>query len=85
VAIISRSNSAYCSSPQYAQFEHDLLRERVRARLAEARLNGKRLGRPRTMDAHAGRIRKLHRAGVSKAEIARRLQLPRTSVRCIIA
>ena len=69
----------------FAQFEHDLLRERVRAGLAEARLNGKRLGRPRTMDAHATRIRKLHRAGVSKAEIARRLKLPRTSVRRILA
>ena len=69
----------------FAQFEHDLLRERVRAGLAEAKLKGKRLGRPRTMDAHAGRIRKLHRAGISKAEIARRLNLPRTSVRRLIA
>jgi DNA invertase Pin-like site-specific DNA recombinase len=69
----------------FAQFEHDLLRERVRAGLAEARLNGKRLGRPRTIDTHAARIRKLRRAGVSKAEIARRLKLPRTSVRRILA
>ena len=69
----------------FAQFEHDLLRERVRAGLAEARLNGKRLGRPRTIDVHAGRIRKLHRAGVSKAEIARRLKIGRTSVRRILA
>jgi DNA invertase Pin-like site-specific DNA recombinase len=69
----------------FAQFEHDLLRERVRAGLAEAKLKGKRLGRPRTMDAHAGQIRKLHRAGVSKAEIARRLNLSRTSVRRLLA
>jgi DNA invertase Pin-like site-specific DNA recombinase len=69
----------------FAQFEHDLLRERVRAGLAEARLNGKRLGRPRTMDAHISRVRKLHRAGVSKAEIARRLKIGRTSVRRILA
>lgn len=69
----------------FAQFEHDLLRERVRAGLAEAKLKGKRLGRPRTIDAHAGRIHKLHRAGVSKAEIARRLNLPRTSVRRLLA
>ena len=68
----------------FAQFEHDLLRERVRAGLAEARLNGKRLGRPRTIDAHANRIRKLYRAGVSKSEIACRLKLPRTSVRRIL-
>jgi DNA invertase Pin-like site-specific DNA recombinase len=69
----------------FAQFEHDLLRERVRAGLAEAKLNGKRLGRPRTVDAHAGRIKRLYRAGVSKAEIARRLDLPRTSVRRVLA
>lgn len=69
----------------FAQFEHDLLRERVRSGLAEAKLNGKRLGRPRTIVRHAGTIRKLYRAGVSKAEIARRLNLPRTSVRRILA
>lgn len=69
----------------FAQFEHDLLRERVRAGLAEAKLNGKRLGRPRTVDVHAGRIKRLYRAGVAKAEIARRLKLPRTSVRRILA
>jgi DNA invertase Pin-like site-specific DNA recombinase len=68
----------------FAQFEHDLLRERVRAGLAEARLNGKRLGRPRTIDAHANRIRKLYRAGVRKSEIARRLKLSRTSVRRVL-
>lgn len=69
----------------FAQFEHDLLRERVRAGLAEAKLNGKKLGRPRTRDAHSGNIRKLYRAGISKAEIARRLSLPRTSVRRVLA
>lgn len=65
----------------FAQFEHDLLRERVRAGLAEARLNGKQLGRPRTAGLQAGTVRKLYRAGISKAEIARRLQIGRTSVR----
>lgn len=69
----------------FAQFEHDLLRERVRAGLAEAKLKGKRLGRPRTIDTYAARIRKLNRAGVSKAEIARLLNLPRTSVRRVLA
>jgi hypothetical protein len=33
----------------------------------------------------AAEIRKLHRAGVSKSEIARRLQIGRTSVRRILA
>jgi putative DNA-invertase from lambdoid prophage Rac len=69
----------------YAQFEHDLLRERVRSGLAEASLNGKRLGRPSTVGLHAGPVQKLYRAGVSKAEIARRPNLARTSVRRILA
>ena len=33
----------------FAKFEHDILRERIRAGMAEARLNGKHLGRPVTV------------------------------------
>jgi DNA invertase Pin-like site-specific DNA recombinase len=62
----------------------EILRERVRAGLARARRNGKRLGRPATAALHADEVRKLHRAGVSKSEIARRLQIGRTSVRRIL-
>jgi putative DNA-invertase from lambdoid prophage Rac len=69
----------------FAEFEREILRERTRAGLAHARENGKRLGRPATAAAHAAEIRKLHRAGVSKSEIARRLQIGRTSVRRILA
>jgi hypothetical protein len=43
------------------------------------------LGRPVTAGLYAAEIRKLHRAGVAKAEIARRLNLGRTSVRRILA
>jgi hypothetical protein len=49
--------------------------------LAHARQNGKRLSRPRTAAQKTGPVRELFRAGVSKAEIARRLQIGRTSVR----
>lgn len=69
----------------FAEFEREILRERVRAGLAHARRNGKRLGRPATAALQADEVRKLHRAGVSKAEIARRLQIGRTSVRRILA
>jgi DNA invertase Pin-like site-specific DNA recombinase len=58
--------------------------ERTRAGLAQARLNGKQLGRPITAGLHAAEVRKLHRAGVAKAEIARRLQIGRASVRRIL-
>ena len=60
----------------------EILSERTRAGLAHARQNGKRL---MTAGLQAAAIRKLHRAGVAKAEIARRLQIGRTSVRRILA
>jgi DNA invertase Pin-like site-specific DNA recombinase len=69
----------------FAAFEREILQERVRAGLAHARQNGKRLGRPATAVLHTAEIRKLHRAGVSKSEIARRLRIGRTSVRRILA
>jgi DNA invertase Pin-like site-specific DNA recombinase len=68
----------------FAEFEREILRERTRAGLTHARQNGKRLGRPITAGLHADQVRKLHRAGVSKSEIARRLQIGRTSVRRIL-
>ena len=37
----------------FAEFEREILRERVRAGLAHARQNGKRLGRPATAALHA--------------------------------
>jgi len=69
----------------FAEFEREILRERTRAGLAQARQNGKRLGRPITAGLHSAEIRKLYRAGIAKAEIARRLQIGRTSVRRILA
>ena len=69
----------------FAEFEHEILRERIRAGIAEARIQGKHLGRPVTVGKKAAQIRKLHRAGISKAEIARQLNIGRTSVRRIMA
>ena len=69
----------------FAEFEREILRERVRAGLAHARQHGTRLGRPQTAALQTGQVRKLYRAGVSKAEIARRLRIGRTSVRRILA
>jgi DNA invertase Pin-like site-specific DNA recombinase len=69
----------------FAAFEREILQERTRAGLAHARLNGKKLGRPMTAGLQAAEIRKLHRAGTSKSEIARRLQIGRTSVRRILS
>ena len=69
----------------FAEFEREILRERTRAGLAQARQNGKRLGRPETAGLQADNVRKLHHAGISKSEIARQLHIGRTSVRRIIA
>lgn len=69
----------------FAEFEREILRERVRAGLLHARQNGQRLGRPLTAALHAEQVHKLQRAGVSKSAIARRLQIGRTSVRRILA
>jgi putative DNA-invertase from lambdoid prophage Rac len=69
----------------FAKFEREILRERVRAGLAHARENGKRLGRPPTAALNTREILKLFRAGVPKAAIARQLRIGRTSVRRILA
>jgi putative DNA-invertase from lambdoid prophage Rac len=68
----------------FAEFEREILRERVRAGLAHARENGKRLGRPPTASLNEKQVRRLFRAGISKAAIARQLQIGRTSVRRIL-
>ena len=69
----------------FAEFEREILQERVRAGLAHARENGKRLDRPPTASLNAKQVRRLFRAGVSKAAIARNLQIGRTSVRRILS
>lgn len=68
----------------FAEFEREVLRERVRAGLAHARQNGKILGRPLTAGLEAEKVRKLYRSGLSKSEIARKLNIGRTSVRRIL-
>ena len=69
----------------FAEFEREVLRERVRAGLAHARQNGKTLGRPLTAGLKADRIQKLYRSDISKSQIARQLNIGRTSVRRILA
>jgi putative DNA-invertase from lambdoid prophage Rac len=68
----------------FAEFECEILRERVRAGLVHARQNGKCIGRPATAALHADRVCKLRRSGLSKSAIARGLDIGRTSVRRIL-
>ncbi len=64
----------------FDEFERDILRERVRAEIAQARKEGRPHGRPKTAAKLAGRMRTLRRQGLSKRKIAEQLGISRTSV-----
>ena len=65
----------------FAEFERGILRERVKAGIAEARRRGTRHRRPPTVAHQAAAVRQLSAEGLSKSAIARRLGIGRTSVR----
>jgi len=69
----------------FAEFEREILRERVKAGIAQARKEGRPHGRPPTARRQTSRVKRLYARGVSKAEIARPLRIGRTSVRRILA
>ena len=68
----------------FAEFERDMLRERVRAGIAHARAKGGNHGRPKTAALKAARVRELDGKGYNKSEISRELGISRTSVRRIL-
>jgi DNA invertase Pin-like site-specific DNA recombinase len=65
----------------FAEFERGILRERVKAGIAEARRRGTRHGPPPTVAHQTDAVRQLYAEGLSKSAIARRLGIGRTSVR----
>ena len=91
VAFVSLTEALDLSTPSgramvgllsvFAEFERDLLRERVKAGIAQAKLEGRTGGRPKTAALQAAEAQKLFKKGFSKSEIARKLQIGRTSVR----
>lgn len=95
VAFVSMTEAIDLSTPSgralatmlaaFAEFERDMLRERVRGGLERARREGTRLGRPPTAATHAAEVRALRRRDLSHAEIARRLGIGESSVRRILA
>jgi len=68
----------------FAEFERDILRDRVKAGIAQARRDGKTPRATAHGSRYADDIRALHGDGISKSEIARRLPLSRTSVRRVL-
>ena len=65
----------------FAEFERDILRERVKAGIAQARAEGKPHGRPKTASLLKEQVEDMYEAGMSKSEIAHKLSIGRTSVR----
>jgi len=68
----------------FAEFEREIIVERVRAGLANARAKGKRLGRPVADPSAGARIAALRRDGLSLRQIAAREGLSPSGVRKIL-
>lgn len=64
----------------FAEFERDMIRERVVAGIANARAHGKPHGRPRTASLKKDEIRKLKSDGLNNSQIAKKLKISRGSV-----
>lgn len=65
----------------FAEFERDILRDRVKAGIAQARKEGRPNGRPPSVAKYVPQVTALAGKGFSKSEISRRLRISRTSVR----
>jgi DNA invertase Pin-like site-specific DNA recombinase len=64
----------------FAEFERDILKERIKAGIVQARSKGKCHGRPKTAALKADEVKSLFDKGLNKSEIARRIKIGRTSV-----
>jgi len=66
----------------FAEFERDIIRERVKAGIAQARDKGTRHGRPKSASLQAAEVKRLYKKGkgMTKAAIARKLNIGRASV-----
>lgn len=65
----------------FAEFERDMLRERVKTGIAHARAKGKNHGRPKTVALKVDRVKQMYKDGLNKSQIAKELGISRTSVR----
>jgi putative DNA-invertase from lambdoid prophage Rac len=64
----------------FAEFERDMLRERVKAGIENARLHGKPHGRPKTAALKINAINDLKSKGLNNSQIAKTLKISRASV-----
>lgn len=65
----------------FAEFERDILKERVKAGIAQAKSEGRVFGRPKTAALKSLEVRRLKKQGLNHSEIARELKIGRASVR----
>lgn len=64
----------------FAEFERDILRERVKAGIAHSRSQGNAHGRPATASLKTAEIKALKKKGFNNSEISRQLEIGRASV-----
>ncbi len=67
----------------FAEFEREILRDRVKAGIAQARKEGRPHGRPAKIAGKTPEIQDLACKGLSKSAIAKQLNIGRTSVRTL--
>ena len=68
-----------------AEFEREIIRERVNSGLRAARARGARLGRPGTLDKYLLRVRELLASGANVSSVARELGLAYTSAHKVVS
>ena len=68
----------------FSQFEHEIMRERIKAGIAYAKEQGRAHGRPKTAALLENQIKQLFSKGINKSDIARKLGIGRTSVRRLL-
>ena len=67
-----------------AQFEREIIRERVKAGISAAKARGVRLGRPREIDQHRSAVVQLRAEGLGIRAISRRLRIAPASVTALL-
>jgi len=67
-----------------AEFEREIIRDRVNVGLRAARARGIRFGRPSTLQKYLPRVRALREAGHNVSQIARELMLPYSSAHKLV-
>src|SRR6266700_364215 len=68
-----------------AEFEREIIRERVNSGLRAARARGAILGRPSTLQNFVPQVRALLQAGANVSGIARKLELPYSSAHKLVS